>query len=184
MIDQLMDLVRKHAGDAIVKNPDIPNEKNEAAIKDASTSIAGGLQGLLAQGNIKDILNMFAGKGGGTKAVSNQVSGGLIQNLMDKFGLNNRQAENVADKVVPNVLNDMVAKTNDPADKSFDIQGIFNSLSGGQTSGLNMQSILNKLKGGKLDLDGDGDTDFQDLVALVKGKGGGDIMDKVKGLFG
>jgi hypothetical protein len=184
MLDQLMDLVRKHAGDAIIKNPDIPNEKNEAAIRNASSSIAGGLQGLLAQGNLKDILNMFAGKTGSSNAVSREVSGGLIQNLMNNFGLDNKQAEKVADKVVPNVLDDMVKKTNDPADKSFDIQGIFNSLSGGQTAGFNMQSILSKLKGGKLDLDGDGDTDFQDLMSLVKGKGSGNIMDKVKGLFG
>jgi hypothetical protein len=44
-----------------------------------------------------------------------------------------------------------------------------------------MQGLLDKLKGGKLDLDGDGDTDLQDLMSLVKG---GNIIDRVKGLFG
>ena len=184
MFDQLLDLVKKHAGDAIVNNPAIPNEKNEDAINETSGSIASGLQGMLSQGGIKDVLKMFGGQGGNS-AVSNGISGGLIQNLMDKFGLDKQQAGNVADKVVPGVLDDMVKKTNDPADKSFDIQGIFNSLSGGQTSGLNIQGLLSKVQGGKLDLDGDGDTDLQDLMSVVKGGGsGGGLMDKVKGLFG
>ena len=43
-----------------------------------------------------------------------------------------------------------------------------------------MQALLDKLKGGKLDFDGDGDTDLQDLLSLVKGGG---LMNKVKGLF-
>lgn len=182
MLDQLMDLVKKHAGDAVVSNPDIPNEKNDAAIQETSSSLFSGLQNMLSQGDLKDILKTFSGQGDSNNAVNQQLSGGLIQNLMDKFGLDKQQAGNVADKVVPNVMNDMVAKTNDPKDNSFDIQGIFNSLSGGGTSGFNMQGLLDKIKGAKLDIDGDGDTDLQDLMALVKGGGGG-LVDKVKGLF-
>jgi hypothetical protein len=182
MLDQLMDLVKKHTGDAVVNNPDIPNDKNDAAIQETSNSLFSGLQGMLSQGNLKDILKMFTGQAGSNNAVNQQLSGNLVQNLMDKFGLNKQQAGNVADKVVPNVMNDMVAKTNDPKDNSFDIQGIFNSLSGGGTSGFNMQGLLDKVKGGKLDIDGDGDTDLQDLMSLVKGGGGG-LVDKVKGLF-
>jgi hypothetical protein len=184
MLDQLMDLVKKHSGDAIINNPSIPNDKNNDVMQDASGSIMSGLQNMFSQGNLKDIMKMFNGQSDGKSAVSQQVSGGFIQNLMDRFGLNQQQAGNVADKVVPNVLDDMVKKTNDPGDSSFDIQKIFNNLSGGQTSGFNVQSLFNKLKGGKLDLDGDGDTDLQDLMALVQGKAGGGLMDKVKGLFG
>ncbi|HEX7846795.1 MAG TPA: hypothetical protein VF476_13420 [Chitinophagaceae bacterium] len=182
MFDQLLDLVKKHAGDAIVKNPAIPNERNDEAIEDASSSISNGLQGMLSQGGLKDVLKMFGGQGNDTNAISNGISGGFIQNLMDKFGMKEEEAGNVANQVVPGVLNDMVKKTNDPNDNSFDIQGIFNNLSSGQTSGLNLQSLLNKVKSGKLDLDGDGDTDLQDLMHVLKGNTGG-LMDKVKGLF-
>ena len=181
MIDQLKSLVQKYAGDAVVNNPDIPNDKNEEVIGTASNSIFGGLQQALSQGGIKDLLKMFTG---GNSQVGQQVSGGLIQDLIAKFGLNASQATTVADKMVPNVLNEMVEKTNDPGDSSFDLQGIFNQLSNGQTSGFNVQDIFNKVKGGKLDLDGDGDTDMQDLMSLFKPGGMGNLTDKVKSFFG
>jgi hypothetical protein len=87
---------------------------------------------------------------------------------------------------VPGVINDLVKKTNDPEDKSFDIQGIFDKLSGGSTSGFNVQGLLNKFKAAGLDKDGDGDTDLKDLMKMVtdfgaKSKGG--ILDKVKNIF-
>ena len=180
MLDQLINLVRGKAGDAIERNPAIPNERNEEAIRDTSGSIVNSLQNMLQGGGIKDLLGMFGGRPTAENNVKNQVSGNLIENLMNRFGLNQQQAGNVADRVVPNVMNEMVSRTNDPNDNRFNIQDIFNNLSGGSTSGFNMQSLLNKLKGGKLDLDGDGDTDFQDLMSLVKGK---NILGSVKGLF-
>jgi hypothetical protein len=49
--------------------------------------------------------------------------------------------------------------------------------------------LLGKVTQGGLDKDGDGDTDFNDVINMVKGgtsqsKGGGGMMDMVKGLFG
>jgi len=87
---------------------------------------------------------------------------------------------------VPDVMKKLVHKTNDPNDSSFDIQGIFNKLSGGSAAGINVQGLLNKFKGGGLDQDGDGDTDLQDLMKVVSGGGGstgGGLMDKIKGMF-
>ena len=101
---------------------------------------------------------------------------------MNKFGLDQSAASGIANKLVPIVMQNMVQKTNDPNDSSFDIQGIFNSLSGGSTSGFNIQALLNKFKGAGLDQDGDGDTDLQDLTKMVSGGAGG-ILDKIKGMF-
>ena len=183
MFDEIMNLLQKHGDDAIVKNTAIPDDKNEAVIQESSSSIFSSLQGLVSGGQLNDVVKMFGGNSAATGTVNQQVSGNLVQNLMDKFGFSQQQASGVADKVVPNVMNDMVAKANDPADNSMDVQGIFNKLSGGPTSGFNIQSLIDKVKSGKFDLDGDGDTDLQDLMSLVKGGGGGNLMDKVKGLF-
>jgi len=187
MLDQLMNLVKQYAGDAIINNPAIPNERNDEAIQETSNSIAGGLQNMLSGGGIKDILKMFGGNQDASNSpVTNNISGGLIQNLMEKFNLDKGAASNIASNLVPNVMKNLVHKTNDPGDKSFDIQGIFNSLTGGSSSGVNVQGLLDKVKGGGLDQDGDGDTDLQDLMKVIPGGGtssGGGIMDKIKGLF-
>ena len=185
MLDNLLNLVKQHAGGSIINNPAVPNEKNEEAVAVAGDSITGGLQQLLSQGGIKQVLSMFSGKQdiNPENPAVQQVSGNVVQNLMDKLGLNQQQAGSVANGLVPDVLKNLVNKTNDPNDGSFDIQGIFNSLSNGGTSGLDVQGLLGKFKGG-LDQDGDGDVDLQDLTAAFSSKGGGGVMDKLKGLFG
>lgn len=183
MLDQLTNLVKQYAGDAIINNPAIPNERNNEAINEASSSIAGGLQNMLSGGRAQDILKMFSGNQSvSNSAVTSNVSGGFVQNLMNKFGLDQSAASGIANNLVPNVMQGLVQKTNDPNDSSFDIQGIFNSLSGGSTSGFNVQGLLNKFKGAGFDQDGDGDTDLQDLTKMVSGGGGG-ILEKVKGMF-
>ena len=46
--------------------------------------------------------------------------------------------------------------------------------------GIDVQGMLNRFGGGKLDKDGD--VDMQDLKSIFSGAGGG-LMDKVKGMF-
>lgn len=192
MLENLINLVKEHAGSSIINNPAIPNQQNNEAISTASNSIVGGLQNLLGGGGIKDILKLFGGQSGNINndhPVVQNISGNVVQDLMKKFNLDQGAASNIAGGLVPNVLQNLVNKTNDPNDNSFDIQGIFNSLSGGKTGGMNIQGLLGKVTAGGLDKDGDGDTDLQDLMSMFSGggaakAGGGGILDTVKGLFG
>ncbi len=188
MLENILNLVQQFAGDSIINNPAIPNEKNHEAIAVASDSITGGLSGLLSQGGMKEVLRMFSGQdiGSNNQGVTQQISNGLTQNLMDKLGLDNNAAGSIAGSLIPQVLKNLVQRTNDPNDSSFDIQGLFNSLSGGRTSGINLQDMLSRVKSGALDLDGDGDTDLQDLLLLFNktGNGSGGLLNKIKGLFG
>lgn len=187
MLDQLINLVKERAGDAIIRNPVIPNEKNDNVINEASNSISGSLKKMISGGQIEDVLKMFSGKQDtASSSVTNKISGNVINDLQEKFGLGQDAAKNIANKLVPGVMNDLVKKTNDPEDKSFDIQGIFNNLSGGSTSRFNVQGLLNKFKGAGLDKDGDGDTDLKDLMKMVTDFGAGSkggILDKVKNIF-
>ena len=183
MFEQLLDLVRQHAGKAIIENPAIPDERNDEAVHETSNSIIGSLKNMISGGKFSDIMKIFSGQhDAANNPVTNNISGNLIQNLMNKFGLDHGAASGVANNLVPDVMKNLVNKTNDPGDSSFDIQGIFNHLSGGSTSGFNVQSLLDKFKGG-----GSGEhSGLQDLLQNITGgstNSSGGIMDKIKGMF-
>lgn len=182
MIDNLQNLVRQNAGDAVINNPAIPNEKNDVAVSEAGNSIFSTLKNALGQGKIREVLNYFkGGSSAGSGEVVQEATTHYAQQLQNNLGVNAQEANSVANKVVPQTMSQLAAKTADPNDKSFNIQDIFNQLSGGKTSGFNVQSLLNKYTGGKLDKDGDGDVDFQDLKAMFTGSGG--VVEKVKGFL-
>ncbi len=192
MLEQLFNLVKEQAGSSIIQNPDIPNERNEEAVSDVTNNIAGGLQQALAGGQFNDVLSLLGGKGGDLQnnPLAGQLSGNAEQSLMNKFNLNQSQAGGIVSSLLPGVLQKFISKTNDPGDNSFDLQGIFSSLTGGKTGGLDLQGMLSRVTQGGLDKDGDGDTDMNDIVNMVKGgaaeqqqQGGGGMMDLVKGLF-
>lgn len=193
MLDQLLNMVKEQAGAAIIQNPDIPNERNEEAVADVTNNIAGGLQQALAGGQFNDVLRLLGGQGGDLQSnpLANQLSGNAVESLMNKFNLNQGQAGNVVNSLLPGVLQKLISKTNDPSDNSIDLQSIFSSLTGGKTGGLDLQGLLGRVTQGGLDRDGDGDTDLNDIINMVKGgaaeqqqSGGGGMMDMVKGLFG
>lgn len=185
MLERLIDLVKNNAGNAIINNQDIPNEKNNEAIRLASNSIVSGIQQAISSGNLKDVLSMFGGKQDlHQNPVAQNIQSGFLDNLKNQFGLGQDQASYAASGLIPDVLQKLVHKTNDPEDKSFDIQSFLNHVSGGKTAGFDLQSLLSKFKSGAFDADGDGDTDLQDIMVKLKGDGnGGGIMDTIKNIF-
>ena len=184
MLENLLNLVRKNAGDAVENNPAIPNEKNEAAVRDAGNSIENTLKSALAGGKFEDVLAYFkTGNANPDTPIVHDATVNYANDLQKNYGLEAAKAQEVANKVVPSTMSELASKTNDPNDKSFNIQDVFNNLTGGKTSGFNMEKMLNKFTGGKLDKDGDGDVDLNDLKNLFAGGTEGGLMDKVKGMF-
>ncbi|GAO45676.1 hypothetical protein FPE01S_07_00640 [Flavihumibacter petaseus NBRC 106054] len=191
-----MSLIKEQATQSVIDNPDIPNEKNEAVMAATGSSIISSLQGMLSQGNVKDVMSLFSNPSqasSGSPAVQ-QMSGNLLETLTGKLGLNSQQAGGIVSSLLPAVLGSLVSRTNNPADNGFSLQGIFNQLSGGNTAGMDVQGMFNKFSaGGGLDRDGDGDVDLNDLKAAFAGggtsagnaqPGGGGLLDSLKGLFG
>lgn len=176
MLENLLDLIKQNAGSAIINNPAIPNEHNDAAISEAGSSIVDGLKKMIASGNTQDVVNLFNHQGGdiGNTPAAQQLSGGLIQNLMDKFGIGQGAASGIASNLIPQVLQQLVHKTNDPNDNSFDIKSIVSHLAGGSqgqgAGGLDIQSLIGQFTGGG--------------GANNANAGGAGIMDTIKGIFG
>lgn len=147
MLENLMDLVKNFSGDSIINNPDIPNEHNDAAVGTVSNSIMDTLKNAVGGGQLSDVTSLLGGQGGdlNSNPLAQNINGNVISNLMDKFNLNQGQASGIAGSLIPNVLQNLIHKTNDPNDSSFDLQGIIGSLTGGGGSGIG--GLMDKVKG-------------------------------------
>lgn len=132
-----MKLVRDNAGDEIINNPAIPNEKNDEAVQDVSQNIVGGLQDQVSGGNIQQMLSMFNGgaTSGGNPMVSQLISR-VAGSLGSKFGVSPQVATQIASSILPRVLNQFVNKTKDPNDNDFDLQDVMGKLGGGSNANI------------------------------------------------
>lgn len=205
MLENLFNLVKEYAGDAVVNNPDVPNEHNDAVTAEATNTVAGGLQNMLAGGGLENVLSLFSGgqqqqSGGGIlkNPIVNMMIGHFAGKLMSKFGLGANQANGVASNLIPNVISGLVNRTNDPNNSSFNINDIIGSLTGGggaaaqQTSGgggFDFQNILSNLTGGGNSGGGGG---LSDIISSITGGaqqarqqqgGGGGLLDMIKGFM-
>jgi hypothetical protein len=158
MLENLLNLIKENAGDAVINNPAIPNENNDAVISAAGQSITGGLQNLISQGNVQELMNLFHSNTGEINAnpVVQNISGDFVNNLMSRFGLNQAAANGVAGILIPTVLQKLVGKTNDPNDSSFSLEGIMSHLGGAKgiegllgsfTGGQSTAGVMDKIKG-------------------------------------
>ena len=201
MLENLFNLIKEHGTDAVINNPAVPNEKNEAVLADATHSVADGLQGELAGGGLQNILSLFSGSGNtvsGGSLLNNPIVSNIIRNFKDKLtgnhGIANEQATSIASNLIPNAVSSLINKTNDPADNSFDINSIIGSLTGGTTQqgggGFDLSSLLGKFTNGGLGASPDGHAGLADIISKVTGgaqqqqaQTGGGLMDMIKGFI-
>lgn len=142
MLENLINLVKENAKQAIIDNPAIPNEQNEAACETAATSIFDSLKNMVGNGGLESVTQLFSNNGENHSSAVNEISGNVAGELMNKFGLENSAANGIVQSLIPTVMGQLTSKTNDPNDNSFDLKSIVGSLTGGEEGG-----ILGKLKG-------------------------------------
>ena len=149
MLDQLIKLVEQNAGDAIVKNPSVPNQYNNAAIQEVAGQIFNGFKGQVAQGNMQQVVSMFNGGASTGSLVSNPMVSGMISqiagNFASKFGVSPQVAQSIVAGLVPTVLSQLVKKTNDPNDSSFDLTDMMRGMSG--NNNLDLSGMLGQFTG-------------------------------------
>lgn len=140
MFDNLLKLIQENAGEAIISNPAIPNERNDEAMQVAGNGIVDHLKGLANSGGMEKVISMFKQDNKGTEV--NAISNNVAESLMKQFGIDSSQAGGIVGKLIPVVMDQFVSKTNDKDDSSFDLGDIVSSLGGNQTGGM-----MDKLKG-------------------------------------
>jgi len=150
MLDQLVKLVEQNAGDAIVKNPAIPNQFNNAAIQEVAGSIFNTLKGQVAQGNMKEVVSMFQGGASQSSLANNplvnQMISSVAANFASKFGISSSQAKSIVSSLLPTVMNQVISKTNDPKDNAFDLTNMVKTMSG--NNNIDVAGIIGQLAGG------------------------------------
>lgn len=199
MLENLFNLIKEQGVNDVINNPVIPNEKNDAVIGDATSSVAESFQGVLAGGGLQRILSLFGGNantGSGSSLLNNPIVGNIITNFTNKLtanhGIAGTQASNIANNLIPGVISSLINKTNNPNDPSFDINGIIGSLTGGAAgsgSGIDLQGLMGKLTSGGLDANGDGHIGLDDIISKVSSgaqqqqAGGGGLFNMIKGFM-
>lgn len=204
MLENLFNLIKEQGQEAVIENPAVPNEQNNAVLASATSSVAEGLQGVLAGGGLSDIMSMFGGthnsaasSNGLSGLLNNPIVGNIVRSFTDKLtnqhGIAQDQASGIAGSLIPGVISKLISRTQDPNDSGFDMNSIIGSLAGGGTQGggFDLQGLLGKFGGGGLDTDGDGKVEISDIVSRVtsgakqqQSSGGGGLMDMIKGFMG
>jgi hypothetical protein len=132
MLERLIKLVQENSADDIVRNPEVPNEFNNAAVQDIAKQILNGLQGQASKGNMQDIMLMFQGSPAsisGNPVVSQLISG-ATRSLSTRFGVSPQAASLITNSLIPVVMKQFVNKTNDPNDNDFDLQDFVKNVTG------------------------------------------------------
>lgn len=184
MFEQLTQLVQQYGGSAVVNNPAVPNEHNEAVISETSTSIFAGLQKIASEGGGEQLASLFSGKSpiDSSNPVVQQITQQLSGSLGEKFGLSSDASSGVAAGMIPQILGSLVNKAKDPNESGFQITDIIASISGnsGQASGI-METINKYGMQFGLDQNNDGKVDVADAMALTKNGGISGLLGKLFG---
>ena len=180
MLKELFDLVRGNAQESVINNPDVPNENNEEVVAEATNTIASGFRNIVAGGGVQSLLSLFGGDGSNKKGllsnpIVSMMMGHFAGKLMNKFGMNNSQANNLSGSLIPNVLGNLINKTNDPNDSGFSLEKLLGSITGSNSSSNNNEQS----SGGGL-----GDLLKQFTGSNDQNSSGGGLMDMVKQLAG
>ncbi|MBB2146634.1 hypothetical protein GM921_14115 [Pedobacter sp. LMG 31464] len=169
MLENLINLVKEHAQDAIVNNPDVPNEQNEEAVQAASSSIVDALKQQVSSGNLGGLMDVFKGN---TGDVTQQATTGFVEKLQG-MGINLGAAEGIAGSLIPGLIEKFTQKTNDPNDSSFNLQDIAGKLIGGDDGKFDLSDVTSMLGVGGNQTQADG----------TAAPSSGGILGKIKGLF-
>ncbi len=132
-------------GEKMLNNVLSPSATNEAA-EEGAGSIISSITGMLGEGGLSKITDLFSGSDDGMK------ENGLFQNVISQFsgvlenkGMDAQAAKNEAESVLPGIIGSLKEKfvSEDAADKDFDLSSLANLAGGAGGIG----GLMDKAKG-------------------------------------
>ncbi len=89
MLDQLLKTLVSQGQEQVIQNPAIPNEYNQQVLGEAGNSIVSGLQGMLANGGLSQIMSLLSGGGSAQQnqggGLAGLLSNPMVQNIVQSF---------------------------------------------------------------------------------------------------
>ncbi|MFC5683971.1 hypothetical protein ACYE2N_02420 [Flavobacterium sp. MAHUQ-51] len=184
MLEQLTQLVQEFGQDAVVKNEAIPNEQNEAVLKETSSSIISSLQKIATDVDLTQIVGLLHEKDiDKNHPTIQKIITEVSNSLTEKLGIEQNTATNTTTNLIPKVLHSLISKARDPNDKSITLSEILESLTGGNSP--EHASIMDAIDTYGihfgLDQNSDGQIDLEDAKELTKKGGLGAMLGKLFG---
>lgn len=143
MIENLKKLIRENSAELILNNHAIKNEYKETVISETGNIIMSELKSEVSKLNIVGLTEILKSNG---NLSNNKIVSGIITKLSEslsaKFELSNNDAEHISQNLIPAVIHQLILKTNDPKDDSFNIQGLLSNLGGGGFIGMFKNFLL------------------------------------------
>ena len=205
MLQELFNLVKGTAGEAVINNQGIPGTQNDEIVAEATNTVASGLRNIVAGGGLQSILSLLGGgqqQRSGHGLLSNPIVtmmiGHFAGKLINKYNIGGSQANNVATNLIPGIIGNLIQNTNDPNNNSFSIENLLNSITGGQVTqvaqeqhaagntGFSLTDLLQQFSSGTQNQGGGG---LMDIISKLAGgaqaqqqrNGGGGLLDLIKG---
>lgn len=151
MLQQLTQLVEQYAGNAIINNPAIANQHNQAAIQEVAQQIFSSLQNQATSGNLAQLTNLFQGNTANINShpIVAQLISSVASSMSSKFNMSSQASQQMASNLLPTVMNQLVNKTNNPNDNSFDLGMMMQTFTGNNNFDISgMLSQLSNSQGG------------------------------------
>lgn len=142
-MDQFQKVVEECAKQPIVENNAIPDQLNNAAIREACDQIFSCLRDKVKKGDIQEVVTLFQSNSvkQNDPVVATMMSC-VASGLTTKFNILPPVAQSVANSLVPAVLNQVINKTKDPRNIDFDLQQMVRGMAGNST--LDISDMVNK----------------------------------------
>ncbi|MES2726855.1 MAG: hypothetical protein V4643_07115 [Bacteroidota bacterium] len=137
MLNKLIELVRENAGDLITNNENITPENKEQAIVECAQTIITNLKKVFSSGNIAGLTELIKSN---NITADNKIVSDIITTLSatytTKLSIDETEAKRISTHLIPTVLTQLISKTNNPNDNTFDVQTILKEIGGGGLAGM------------------------------------------------
>jgi hypothetical protein len=132
MFEKLFQIVKNNAGTAVIDNPAIPVKYHEAVINDASSSVIEVLKGQMETGRIKDLVKYFQFPGIYNNSIVSSMVNKFANKLNNFYGIEPASALEVANALIPQVMEELVMQTKNEKNKEFSLGNLLSKLNGNQ----------------------------------------------------